>query len=213
VAPIPRVAARVILVDPGGAFLLIKACDPYLPDGPTWWHVPGGGLDPGETLGQAARREVAEEVGLALLDVGPCRGTRRIEFTFGGRDYVQYESFFLVRLPERVEVDSSAWSEVEKRSTLDWRWWTRDELRSTTETIYPFKLGAWLDAWTRSETGSRSRSLDGLRSACRSGSLWLRWRAATLRFRLFRVPSLPRRRQKSSTVRAESSTTRPPTSA
>jgi 8-oxo-dGTP pyrophosphatase MutT (NUDIX family) len=213
VASIPRVAARVLLVDPGGAFLLIKACDPYLPDGPTWWHVPGGGLDPGETVEQAARREVAEEVGLGLLDVGRCRGTRRIEFTFGGRDYVQYESFFLVRLPERVEVDSSAWSDVEQRSMLDWRWWTRDELRSTQETVYPSTLGAWLDAWTASETRSRIRSLDGLQSACRSGGIGLRWRAARLRSRLSRVPGLPRRRQKSSTVRAESSTTRPPTSA
>jgi ADP-ribose pyrophosphatase YjhB (NUDIX family) len=35
-----------------------------------WWYLPGGGVERGESFGEAARREVAEETGLS---VGPLR--------------------------------------------------------------------------------------------------------------------------------------------
>ncbi|MEU9416293.1 NUDIX domain-containing protein [Streptomyces sp. NPDC048272] len=38
-------------------------------DGPEYWTLPGGGLEPGEEPEEAVRREVAEEVGLRALDV------------------------------------------------------------------------------------------------------------------------------------------------
>ncbi|MEV7524101.1 NUDIX hydrolase [Streptomyces sp. NPDC091371] len=38
-------------------------------DGPEYWTLPGGGLEPGEEPEDAVRREVAEEVGLRALDV------------------------------------------------------------------------------------------------------------------------------------------------
>jgi 8-oxo-dGTP pyrophosphatase MutT (NUDIX family) len=149
VQPIARVAARVVLVDPGGAFLLIRSHDPDLPRGSTWWHVPGGGLDSGETPEQAAVREVREEVGVDLPAVGPCVGTRTTRFTFTGRDYVQEESFFVVRLESRVDVATDAWTDVERRATLGWRWWTIDELGRCRETVYPPGLAAMVGAWLR----------------------------------------------------------------
>ncbi|WP_084010777.1 NUDIX domain-containing protein [Pseudofrankia sp. DC12] len=142
-----RVAGRVVLLDPSDAFLLIRAHDPFLAESPTWWHVPGGGLDPGESPEQGAIREIAEEVGIRLTDVGPVAGTRVSRFQFAGRHYVQTESFFVVRLPERVDVDATAWTDLERRSTLGWRWWTVEEVRATAETVYPRRLTTLVSGW------------------------------------------------------------------
>ncbi|MFD8978746.1 NUDIX hydrolase [Streptomyces sp. NPDC059564] len=40
-----------------------------LHDGPEYWTLPGGGVEPGEDLEAAVRREVAEETGLRALSV------------------------------------------------------------------------------------------------------------------------------------------------
>jgi 8-oxo-dGTP pyrophosphatase MutT (NUDIX family) len=158
VDPIARVAARVVLLDPEDTFLLIRSHDPDRPDGPTWWHVPGGGLDAGETVEQAAQREIAEEVGVVLDAVGPCVGTRTTRFTFGGLPYVQAESFFVVRLPARVEVSAVSWTDVEKRATLDWRWWSVADLGTTLDTVYPSGLADLVSGWLR--TGPPTQPLD-----------------------------------------------------
>lgn len=151
----PRVAGRVVLVDPADAFLLIRAHDPFLADSPSWWHVPGGGLDPGESPEQGAIREIAEEVGLQLTEVGPVVGTRTSRFQFAGRHYVQQESFFVVRLPERVDVDAAAWTDLERRSTLDWGWWTVEQVQATTDTVYPRRLADLVTGWLAHGAGPR----------------------------------------------------------
>ena len=63
-----RSAARVIVIDDDDRLLLVRF---EFPDGRAVWATVGGGLEPGETHEDAARRELAEEAGLDCVDVGP----------------------------------------------------------------------------------------------------------------------------------------------
>ncbi len=134
-----RDAARVLLVDDEGALLLLQGCDPAEPERGTWWLAPGGGLDPGETSEDAARREVREETGFEVADLGPVVFRRTVNFDFEGVHYRQREQFFSVRCP-RFVVDEDGWTDVERRSVLGHRWWTHSELTATTDTLYPAEL-------------------------------------------------------------------------
>jgi 8-oxo-dGTP diphosphatase len=62
----PIVGVGAIVFDAEGRVLLIERGKP---PGAGLWSVPGGKLEPGETLAQAVAREVREETGL-IVEVG-----------------------------------------------------------------------------------------------------------------------------------------------
>jgi 8-oxo-dGTP pyrophosphatase MutT (NUDIX family) len=146
-----RVAARVLVIDADDALLLLRGRDPAEPERGTWWFTPGGGLDDGETVEGAARRELREETGLDVTDVGPAVFRRTTEFDFEGVHYRQHESFFCARAA-RFAIDDAGWSDVERRSVLGHRWWTHAELEATGETLYPETLARILAAVLTSGT-------------------------------------------------------------
>ena len=89
--PGPSLAATVVVEHAGGVVLLRRAIEPDA----GIWHLPIGHIEYGEAPAEAARREVAEETGLAideptLLDYehSPSPGDPRllyIVFCFGAR--------------------------------------------------------------------------------------------------------------------------------
>lgn len=132
-----RSAVRVILVDGEGRTLLFRSIDAY-------WFTPGGGLDEGEDLEAAARRELREEVGLEVGSLGDPLGSEQIEFVFEGRRIVQFQTYFRVRLEGVHEVTSPGFTEEELRGVTAHRWWTREEILGSSELIYPAHLLEWL---------------------------------------------------------------------
>jgi len=136
---VERLAARVFVVDANGAVLLFRGFDPMREQAGSWWFTPGGGVEAGETLAMAARRELFEETGLRVDDPGPALFVRTIMFDFEASRYRQTEHFYCVRT-QRFVPDDAGWSDVERRSVVEHRWWTVDEIADTDQTIYPENL-------------------------------------------------------------------------
>ena len=138
-----RRSARVVVIDDTDRMLLLCGGDPARPQYAIW-HTPGGGIDPGETPQQAARRELREEVGLQLDELGPVVWHRRLQFSFDGVLYDQHEVYFHVRVVGH-DVDPSGQEPTERRYLTGHAWWGADEIRACTDLVAPPDLADRLE--------------------------------------------------------------------
>jgi 8-oxo-dGTP pyrophosphatase MutT (NUDIX family) len=113
--------------------LLLHGWDPLRPRDPFWFTI-GGAVEHGETLRQAAARELAEEAGIVLdpEQLGEPFATAPIRFCWGGMHFDQDQTFYAV-LVDGATV-SFAGQEALERATIDKHGWLRPEdLGSGTE--------------------------------------------------------------------------------
>lgn len=146
----PRKASRVVLLNERDEVLLIRAQDLLTPSH-QWWMTCGGGSEMGESPAQTAARELAEETGIEC-EAGDLIGPLAIRdevFRFTEREMRQLETYFAYRTSEDVELEDAVWTDIEKRSLLEFRWWSREELLETTETIYPKNLLSLMELASR----------------------------------------------------------------
>lgn len=171
VQPLPRVSARVVLLDGADRVLLFHGTDPQRA-ATRWWFTPGGGVEPGEELVQAAQRELMEETSIAVAQAdfqGPI-WWRRARFAFNGVDWESTEHYFLVRVTEHsagnradVAISTDGFTDLERETVLDHRWWTVEELQETSETIYPVELAARLVELVGSGNRRRTTAAEQIR--------------------------------------------------
>jgi 8-oxo-dGTP pyrophosphatase MutT (NUDIX family) len=147
-----RSAVRLVVLDAGGKLLLFHTHDTCNPDLGTWWELPGGGIEPGETCQDAAIRELREETGIiaARSQVGPPAWRRRASFRCRHERRLQDEVIVTVRLPAHEPgIDESQRLDYEKEDYFGYRWWPVQEVLRGSERFYPGKLpvllGAFLD--------------------------------------------------------------------
>jgi 8-oxo-dGTP pyrophosphatase MutT (NUDIX family) len=145
-----RTSARVVLLDEDGAVLLFCGSDPASEDGsaPRWWFTVGGAAQQGETLAQAAARELAEETGLRVDPaemIGPV-WRRDAVIDFNG-SVIRSEEMFFVHRTRRFEPSSAGRTALERRYIHGHRWCDADVINglvASGETVYPLQLGELL---------------------------------------------------------------------
>jgi 8-oxo-dGTP pyrophosphatase MutT (NUDIX family) len=155
VAPVPvfRPTARVLVVDRAGRVLLFggqisgEGADGggSRDRGVRTWFTPGGGVRAGESVEQAAVRELAEETGhlLAADELGPVVATCAGLWRAGPQVFFGVDTFYLVRVAA-LRMDGRGREQFERPALEVHRWWTAAELDLTADRVLPAGLAGLL---------------------------------------------------------------------
>jgi 8-oxo-dGTP pyrophosphatase MutT (NUDIX family) len=145
---VERSVVRLVVLDAVDRLLLFHTRDPCYPDLGTWWELPGGGIEAGETYLEAAVRELREETGIVVAanQVGDPTWRRRATFRHREVRRLQDEVVVVVRLPDLgPSIDESNREEYEKEDYFGYRWWQVAEVTGSAERFYPGRLPELLE--------------------------------------------------------------------
>lgn len=135
-----RPSARVILAAPDDRVLLFRFVppDPWPKDDPSW-HLPGGGIEPGETPAEAAAREALEETGhvLSPAGLGDPVAVNEGPWSNLGRHFYTVHTYFFARVPSSTVAPTALEDYEREEWRLGNRWWSTAELARATDRIFP----------------------------------------------------------------------------
>ena len=141
-----RIAARLLLLSPAERLLLPRGeGGPIAEAAESFWFTVGGGLEPGESAADAARREIIEETGLTDAVLGPSVWYSEQILTFEGALTLFAETFFVAHARNEA-LDDAGWTELEREMIREWRWWSLEDIAASDEVIFPVGLADLLGA-------------------------------------------------------------------
>lgn len=134
----------MILIGPGARTLLFRGGDPHRPADGTWWFTPGGGVEPDESVHEAARRELLEETGQSDVAWSGLVATREVTFPFMGDTYRATEHFYVAHTTS-LTVDLVGLTDIEAEVVAEHRWLDATDIRRLHEPVYPVELESVLN--------------------------------------------------------------------
>jgi 8-oxo-dGTP pyrophosphatase MutT (NUDIX family) len=104
-------------------------------------------LEPGEDFAAGARRELAEETGLTVEDLGPelARRAYAMRAPETGEPVDVEERYFALRVAT-FDLADAGWTDLEREVVAGHRWWSAAEIAAAEATIYPVDLVAMIGA-------------------------------------------------------------------
>jgi 8-oxo-dGTP diphosphatase len=130
-----RSAARAVVLDAAYRVLLVHfnfGVDQELPNG--LWACPGGGIEPHETPADGLRRELREELGLEVDDVGQPIWRKEHVFPMSSGWDGQRDTFYLVEVGSFDPCPALSATDLLAEGVDEVRWWTLAQLRAAQTT-------------------------------------------------------------------------------
>lgn len=134
-----RLTSRVLVLDDHGRALLFLTKG-SVPAQHTRWITPGGGVDPGESHHDAACRELFEETGMVVDDLGEPVWTHDFDVDYVGGDHDRGHAVYYLLRTVASTPSTAAWTPEEHVDILEHRWWSADELAATSDEYEPSEL-------------------------------------------------------------------------
>jgi 8-oxo-dGTP diphosphatase len=132
-----RHSARLIILDPDGRLLLFRYQDEHKP---AFWSTAGGELKAKEEYRDAAQRELQEETGFRF-EVGPLLHEREDLYAVARSQPAHWiEHYFLVACDRAGTPSRANWTDEERTTIQEWKWWGLAEMRDQPNSFLPMCL-------------------------------------------------------------------------
>lgn len=139
-----KTTVRILLINNNHELLMMRVVDPSTTrldrkPRPAFWCTIGGKIEQGETLEQAAYRELFEETGLHASDVelGPIVWYGVHQMIISGVHMELDEKFIIMHLKSNKELNQDNFTQTEKNVVTNLQWLDLNAILSHHEPIFP----------------------------------------------------------------------------